>query len=304
MASKQMEDLTILYGSWVAASAKNPNMTLAELRDQVETWPVVAAEPGGVDYGETDAGGVPAMWIVPKGCAKDRVILCLHGGGFVGGSMYSHRKAYAHLAKAIGCRALVPNYRLTPEHPHPAQLEDALAAYRFLLSEGVPPSHIAVGGDSAGGGLAISLLLAARDRGLALPAACLPLSPWTDMDLTGETYGSNHGKDALFSKEMIGGLVFMRLGPSGNRRDPLVSPIYGDLRRLPPMYIQVGGDELLVDDSRSLAKAAVKAGVEVHLEIVPGMQHNFLFTAGRAPEADEGIRRWADWARPKLGLGA
>jgi epsilon-lactone hydrolase len=129
------------------------------------------------------------------------------------------------------------------------------------------------------------------------------LSPWIDMELSGDTMESNVGKDALFpSKHNIEPLIQMRIGPRGNRRDPLVSPLYGDLRRLPPLYIQVGGDELLVDDSRRLAERATEAGVEVRIDIVPGQQHCFLFNAGRAAEADDGILRWAEWERPKLGL--
>jgi epsilon-lactone hydrolase len=300
---QESDQLTNLYRSWVDAFGKSPNMAVDERRNMLEHWGDVTVEPGGVDYAETDAGGVPAMWAVPKGSAQDRVILCMHGGGFVTGSMYSHRKVFAHLAKAVGARALILNFRRTPEHAHPAQVEDTVTAYRWLLEQGIEPNHIAFARDSAGGGLAVSALILARDRGLPLPAASMPLSPWVDMELSGETMVSNVGKDALFSgRESIEVLVTMLLGQGGNRRDPLASPLYGDLRRLPPLYIQVGGDELLVDDSRRLAERAQQAGLEVRLDIVPGQQHCFLFSAGRTPEADQGIRRWADWVRPKLGL--
>ena len=304
MPSKETEDLRSLYQNWVAAFAANPQMPLEERRDMIEHWGDVTAEPGGVDYIETDAGGVPAMWAVPKGCAEDRVILCLHGGGFVSGSMYSHRKVYGHLARATGCRALILNFRRTPEHRYPSQVEDVVAAYRWLLDGGVKADHIALAGDSAGGGLAVSALFAARERRLPAPAAAMPLSAWLDMDLSGETMVSNRGKDALFpGKEAIEPLVSMFLGEGVDRQDPLASPLYGDPAGLPPLYLQVGGDELLVDDSRRLAERARQTGVDVRLDIFPGLQHCFHFSAGHAREADDAIRKLAEWVRPKLGLG-
>jgi acetyl esterase/lipase len=304
MPSKETEELRSLYRSWVAAFAAHPNMPLDERRDMVEHWGDVTAEPSGVDYIETDTGGVPAMWAVPKGCAEDRVVLCLHGGGFVSGSMYTHRKVYGHLAKAIGCRALILNFRRTPEHKHPAQVEDAIAAYRWLLEQGIKANHIALAGDSAGGGLVVSALFLAREQRLPTPAAAMPLSAWFDMELSGETMESNRGKDALFpGRELIEPLVSMFLGPDGNRKDPLASPLYGDLANLPPLYLQVGGEELLLDDSRRIAERARKAGVDVRLDVFPGLQHCFHFSAGRAREADDAIRKLANWVRPKLGLG-
>ena len=303
MPSKETEGLKRLYQSWVAAFAANPNMPLDERRDMIEHWGDVSAEPGGVDYIETDAAGVPAMWAVPKGCSEDRVVLCLHGGGFVSGSMYTHRKVYGHLAKAIGCRALILNFRRTPEHKYPAQVEDAITAYRWLLDGGIKANHIALAGDSAGGGLAVSALFAARERRLPAPAAAMPLSAWLDMELSGETMESNRGKDALFAgKEAIEPLVTMFLGERGNRRDPLASPLYGDLTGLPPLYLQVGGDELLVDDSRRIAERARKAGVDVRFDIFPGLQHCFHFSVGHARESDDAIRRLANWVGPRLGL--
>ena len=164
------------------------------------------------------------MWVVPKGCADDRVLLCLHGGGYVTGSMYTHRKLFAHIAKAVGCRGLILDYRLAPEHVHPAQLDDVMAAYSWLLNSGIAPHHIALTGDSAGGGLSVAALLRARDEHLPLPAASIPLSPWLDMEVSGGTVVSNLGKDALFRKEGIERLVSMFLGPNGHRQDPPVGP--------------------------------------------------------------------------------
>jgi len=276
-------------------------MSLDEQRDMIERWPVIAAEPRGIDYIETEVGGVTALWAAPKGCAEDRVVLCAHGGGFMTGSMYSHRKFFGHLAKAIGCRALIPDYRRSPEHAFPAALDDMVAAYRWLLDQGLEANHIALAGDSSGGGLIIASQLRVRDVGLPMPAASLPISPWLDMAVTGESIASNFGKDALFTKEMIQGLARAVLGDA-DPRDPFASPLYADLSGLAPIYIQVGGDEMIRDDSVRIAERAKKAGVDVRLDVFPGQQHTFQMAAGRAPLADEAIRRMADWVRPKLGL--
>ncbi|HTX09757.1 MAG TPA: alpha/beta hydrolase [Solirubrobacteraceae bacterium] len=285
-----------LYLQWTASRIRgNQNDT--------ESWGDLTAEPRGVDYTETQAVGLPALWAVPKDCAEDRVLLCMHGGGFIGGSIYSHRKLFAHLAKAARARALVFEYRLAPEHIHPAPLDDALTAYRWLLDQGIDPAHVAFAGDSSGGGLALTTQLRAREVGLPLPAAALLISPWVDMQQSGESYKSNWASDAFFYKELVDGLASMFLGPDGNATDPLASPLYADLTGLAPMSIQVGGDETLLDDSRSLADRACAAGVEVELAIFPGQQHTFQMTAGRAAEADEAIRALAAWVRPKLGLG-
>jgi acetyl esterase/lipase len=281
----------------------NPEMPLDEWRDMVEGWIVLTAEPGAVDYIETDSGGVLAMWAVPKDCAEDRVILCLHGGGFVTGSMYTHRKLFGHLAKTIGARALILNFRRPPEHVHPAQLEDSVAAYTWLLHQQIEPLHIALAGDSAGGGLCITTQLALREKRLPMPAGAMLLSPWVDMEVLGSSWESNDRVEALFTRKiMVQGLAKMLLGPDGNPRDPHTNPLYADLTGLSPVYIQVGGDEVLLDDSRRLAERARNAGVDVRLDIFPEQQHTFQMCAGRAPEADDAIRRLADWARPRLGL--
>jgi epsilon-lactone hydrolase len=303
MADRDAGALTALYRDWAAALAAAPQMPLDELRLMFEHWGDVTAEPGAVDYLETEAGGVPALWAVPKGGAGDRAVLCLHGGGYVAASMYTHRKVYGHLAKAIGCRALIPHYRRAPEHLHPAQVDDAAAAYRWLLGEGFAAPHIALTGDSAGGALAVTTLLRARERNLPLPAASMPLSPWVDLECTGETLVANRDKDAIVQKEVVETMAATVLGEGGSRRDPLANPLYADLRGLPPIYIQVGGDETLLDDSRRLAERARAAGVEVRLDVFPEMQHVFHFSAGHLSEADEAIRRLADWVRPRLGLG-
>jgi epsilon-lactone hydrolase len=299
MATKESEAVTTLYRSWLEIPTRNPDWSLEDQRDLIEGWNVLTTEPGGVDYLEIDAGGVPAMWAAPKGCEESRVLLCLHGGGFITGSIYTHRKLFAHLATALGVRALLVSYRLVPETAHPAPVEDVVAAYRWLLEQGIAAEHVAFTGDSAGGLLSITAQLHARHDGLPLPAAAMLISPWIDMEVTGETMESNNGKDALFSKPWVQEMAQLYLG-GADPRDPGVNPLHADLAGLPPIYIQVGDQELLLDDSRRLAERARAAGVDVRLDVFPEQQHTFQMMAGRAPEADDAIRRLAEWARPKL----
>lgn len=272
-------------------------------RPDDESWGDLTAEPRGVDYLETDAGGVPAMWAVPKDSDKDRVLLCLHGGGFVSGSIYTHRKMFGHLAKAVGARALLAGYRLLPEGTYPAPVDDVERAYRWLLDEGTTPGNIAFAGDSVGGWLAITTQLRARRHGLPLPAAAMLLSPSVDLEVTGESFDANREKDPFFHREVVLGLVGAFLGET-DPRDPLASPLHADLGGLGPLYIQAGGDEGLADDARMLDEHARKAGVDVRLEVFPGMLHTFQMAAGRAPEADDAIAKLAGWVRPRLGLPA
>jgi monoterpene epsilon-lactone hydrolase len=301
MPSKQSE---AVKRHWTAArlAGDRPDDEQPDVESSNDAWGNLTAEPRGVDYLETDAGGLPAMWAVPKHSAGDRVLLCMHGGGFISGSIYSHRKMFAHLAKATGAPALIFDYHLAPEHTHPAQVDDATDVYRWLLDHGISPKHIAFAGDSCGGGLAITAQLRGRERSLPLPAAAMPFSPWVDMEATGESYVTNRDRDAFFSSDLVRGLAGMFLGEGGDSRDPLANPLYADLSDLGPIYIQAAGDEVLLDDARRLDKHARKAGVDVRLDVFPDMQHTFQMAAGRAPEADEAIRRMADWVRPKLNL--
>jgi epsilon-lactone hydrolase len=302
MSDTRPDPVKDLYQRWSETFAERGELPLDEWRELIEEWAQATAEPGGVDYLEVDAGSVPAMWLVPKGAAADRVVLGLHGGGFVVGSMYTHRKLFAHLAKAIGARALVPDYRRPPEHTHPAPLEDSLAAYRWLLDQGIEASHVVFTGDSAGGGLVVTTMLLAREQGLPLPSGGMLLSPWLDHKHTGRSWDENEDKDVLLNREFSQRLTDMLLGDSGDPQDPLVSPLYADLTGLPPLYIQASRDEGIVDDGRRFAERAGEAAVDARVDLFGGQQHTFQIGAGRSPEADEAIRRLAEWARPKLGL--
>lgn len=301
MASPQANAIKDLYNGWMEVMAANPEMSLDEMRDLFEHWGDITGEPGGVDYTEVDAGGVEAMWAVPKGCAEDRVLLCTHGGGYVCGSMYTHRKMFGHIAKAVGCRALILHYRRAPENPHPAQVQDSVAAYAWLLEQGYKAEHIATTGDSAGGALSTSVLLGIREKGLPLPVAAMPMSPWYDPEGTGDSLTTNADKDTLVQKPVLEGMAGMFLG-EGSPKDPLANLLQADLSGLPPIYIQVGGHETLLDDSLRFEKLAAKAGVDVKVDVYPEMQHVFHFMAGRAPEADDAVAKMAAWVKPKLGL--
>jgi epsilon-lactone hydrolase len=301
MPSKQVLEVNQHWESTAAAMASMP--PLDEWRDKTEKeWTNLTAEPGGVDYLEVDAGGVLAMWIVPKNCVQNRVLLCMHGGGYFSGSMYTHRKMFGHLAKAVGCRALNIHYRRSPEHSHPAQIDDTISAHRWLLDQRIEGRHIALVGDSSGGALAIAGLLRARDTGLPTPAGAMTISAFLDLELQGKSYETNREKDVLFRKEMISALVGMFLGEHGDLRDPYASPIYATLKGLPPVYMQAGADEGLLDDSRTFAEKAKGENVDVTLEVFPEMLHTFQMAAGRAPEADQALNKMADWGRRILGL--
>ncbi|KWV45565.1 esterase [Bradyrhizobium macuxiense] len=274
-----VERLRNVYARWTRTTQ------IAQMRDdwddlfrgRARVWPEHRFE----------AGGVPAEWIVAANAPADRTILYVHGGGFRIGSIESHRDLMQRLSTAVGARVLGINYRLCPEHAFPAPVEDALSAYRWLLDSGVPPGSIALAGDSAGGGLVLACMFAARAANLALPSAALLMSPWTDLAATGATFVSRADVDPLHQRPMILSMAKAYLGPSGDPLDPLASPLYGELEGLPPLLIQCGDCETILDDSMCLADRAAKAGVAVELEVYPSMIHVFqafgeLSAAGRA----------------------
>lgn len=235
-----------------------------------------------------DVNGVPGEWITPQNVINGRVILYLHGGYYMIGSIQSHRNLAGNIANAAQARALIINYRLAPEHPFPAGLDDALNAYNWLLEQGTQPSRIVLAGDSAGGGLVLATLLALRERGNPLPAAAICLSPATDLTLSGESWKFNAKKELIVTSKISEQVQSLYLGGI-NPHDPLVSPLFGDLHGLPPLLIQVGSDEVLLSDSTSFAERARAAGVDVTLEVWPGMQHVWQFTASFVPEARRAI---------------
>ncbi len=257
--------------------------------------------PDGVTGTPVDAGGRPAEWIEAADADTTRVVLYLHGGGYVAGSIDSHRNLTGHLAQAIGCRVLALDYRLAPEHPHPAPVDDAVAAVRWIVAQGVSPEHIAVAGDSAGGGLTVATLLALRDAGDPLPGAAVCISPWVDMEFTGASMTTRADADPMVTPGSIGQMAAMFLGEGGDVRDPLAAPLHADLAGLPPLLIHVGDAEVLLDDSTRLAAKAEEAGVDVTLEVWPEMVHVWHASAGYVPESDAAIAAIAEFLREQLG---
>jgi len=252
-------------------------------------WEALHAPPPSVPPAiPVSANGVDAAWIGADGLRRDRAVLYFHGGGFQMGSIETHRALAAAIAAGAGCRVLSVNYRLAPEHRFPAPLEDALAAYEWLRASGIAARHIAVAGDSAGGGLAVSLMLSLKMRGIALPAAAALMSPWTDMEASGESFETRAAADPFHQRAMIKALAKTYLG-GADPKDTLASPVRGDLSGLPPMLIQVGDRETVLDDARLLAERARSAGVEVRLEVWPEMVHVFQLYADAIAQGREAI---------------
>ncbi|MGH7059860.1 MAG: alpha/beta hydrolase [Stellaceae bacterium] len=255
--------------------------------------------PAAVSTIALDAGGVPADRVTAPGSRADRHILYLHGGAFCAGSPQLYRNLTWRLAGAAGATALVPDYRLAPEYPFPAALDDATRAYDWLLADGADPRRIAVAGDSAGGGLVFSLLLRLRDSGRPLPVAAAALSPWTDLALTGASLKGNTAKDPLLDARQLPRVTRWYLD-GADPRQPAASPVYGDCRGLPPVLIQVGSDEILHDDAVRMAERMRAGGAEATLEIWPRMPHVWQLFAGILPEARRAIVRIGEFLRPHL----
>ncbi len=216
--------------------------------------------------------GVPGSWFTPPNPRPRSAILYLHGGGYVMGSVATHRSLVARLARATGVRCLALDYRLAPEHPFPAGLEDACAVHRWLMAEGIPASGIVFAGDSAGGGLVLGTLVALRDAGERLPAAAVCLSPLADLELSGDSATRGGIDDPMVSRD--GTLVMAEAYLQGsNARDPRASPVHADFRGLPPLLVEVGTREILLDDAKRVAERARTAGVDVRLEIGEGLTH-------------------------------
>jgi epsilon-lactone hydrolase len=244
------------------------------------------------------AGTVKAEWVTAPGAASDRAILHLHGGGYVIGSINTHRALAAGLSRAAKARVLLIGYRLAPEHPHPAAVEDALAAYRWLLAQGFSPNRLAIAGDSAGGGLTIAALVALRDAGEKLPAAGVCLSPWVDLEGIGESMTTKAELDPMVKKDSLVQLATLYLGGK-DPRTPLAAPLYADLSGLPPLLILAGTWETLLDDASRIAERARKAGVDVTYEPAEGMIHVWQLFAPILDEGKQSIERIGQYVRGK-----
>ncbi|MFI0229777.1 alpha/beta hydrolase [Streptomyces sp. NPDC017086] len=259
--------------------------------------------PGGIRTARTTLGGRPALRVEPDGGPRAGTILYFHGGGWVYGSPETALPLTGHLVAGTGFRALSPDYRLAPEHPFPAAIEDTLSAYRALLDSGTDPSAVAFAGDSAGGGLAVTTCLAARDAGLPLPAAIVAFSPGLDATRSGESMSTKDGVDPVLTRAGVEHTGAMYLA-GADPRQPLLSPaVLADLTGFPPLLIQVGTNEILLDDSTRLAARARAAGVDVILDVTADVPHVFQAFTGLLDEAEEALDRAVLFLTQRLGAG-
>jgi monoterpene epsilon-lactone hydrolase len=270
------------------------SLTTAERRAQYERAEKVFPTPAEVKVERVNAPAAPAEWLRPPSAAPGRVVLYLHGGGYVIGSPRSHRHLAAAIAGAAGASALLLDYRLAPEHPFPAAVEDATSAYRWLLDQAIAPERIVIAGDSAGGGLTVATLLALREARVPLPAGGVCISPWVDLTCSGASYGTKAEADPIVRRSGVEEMARAYLGATPPRT-PLASPLFADLRGLPPLLIHVGSDEVLLDDSVRLAERTQAAGVDATLEVYDRMIHVwhwFLPMLDEAQTAVEAIGRF------------
>jgi monoterpene epsilon-lactone hydrolase len=276
------------------ASAGQAPPTLQELRAAFIPGDSLHPVPDDVLGKEVDAGGVPAHWLAAPGTDADRVLLFLHGGGYELGSLRSDGELAARLGRASGMRVLFPEYRLAPEHPFPAAIDDVLAAWRWLRTDqGLSARSMAVAGDSAGGGLAVALLVALRDAGEALPAAAALMSPTVDLTSSGASMTERVDQDLISTPAMLRQFASDYLA-GADPKTPLASPLFASLSGLPPLLVQVGTADLLLSDSERLATAAAEAGVDVTLQVAGGLPHVYQLLLGtpEAAEATEQIERF------------
>ncbi len=272
---------------------------LAQMRASMELGSAATPLPSDVKFEAVSANGVSAEWAIAPGARDDRVLVYVHGGGYTMGSLATHRALCARLSRLARLRVLNVAYRLAPEHPHPAAVEDATAAVRWLYAQGFAPCRVAIGGDSAGGGLTLATLLALRDSGAPLPAAGVCISPWTDLSASGESIRTKASVDPMVTEGPLRQMAAAYLGGK-DARTPLASPLFADLRGLPPLLVQVGDAEILLDDATRLASRARDAGVDVTLEVWEEMFHVWHAFAEILPEAARACERIATWLEPRL----
>lgn len=255
--------------------------------------------PAGVSFEACQVNQVSCEWVSPEQASTSAVLLYFHGGGYVMGDAVAHRNLSWRLARASGMRVLMVNYRLAPETPFPAALEDATAVFEWLLSQGYAADKIVIGGDSAGGGLVLATLLNLKNLGTDLPAAAILISPWVDLTLSGKSYIDNKATDPMLTRPALAAWAECYL--SGREATaPLASPLFADLNDLPPMLVHVGSTEILNSDSERLVDKVIELGGSAALKVWPKMVHVFHLFAGRIPEADQAINELGDYCRANI----
>jgi epsilon-lactone hydrolase len=293
MPSPELEKLVAA----LRAAEFSGNRTIEEMRAGWENF--ASAFPPGVDiaFEHVNASGVPAEWVRAPAAAPDRVVLFFHGGGYTIGSLASYRNFTGNLARATQASLLAVGYRLAPEHPFPAALDDAVASYHWLIGEGIPASRIVLAGDSAGGGLALATAVALRDMGAPRPAAIVAVCPSTDLAKEGASVRERAHLDPVVNYESSMAHALRYVGEKANLKNPLASPLYADLHDLPPTLILVGTHESLFDDSARFAAKAEAAGVAVELDIWESMIHDWPLFADSLPEGREAIAKIGNYVR-------
>jgi monoterpene epsilon-lactone hydrolase len=284
----------------LAAQVANPPATSPSLEETRAGFVAMTAGfvvPSDVRVERANAGGVPAAWISAPGARDDAALLYLHGGGYMLGSIQTHTELCSRIARATGLRALALDYRLAPEHPYPAAVEDAVAGYRWLRSQGLEASQIAIAGDSAGGGLTLATLVALRERGEELPACAVCLSPLTD--LTGAGPDEAHD-DPLLTRESVQMMADTYL-QGADAKQPTASPVLADFRGFPPLLLQVGTRERLLPDSQRVAERARAAGVDVTLEKGQGLIHVWHLFGPEMPESRDAVATIGAFVRKHTG---
>jgi acetyl esterase/lipase len=275
------------------------NTSIPQFREKCEKFARnLAKVPEGIEITPVSVAGQPGEWILPAQALKDKVIFYIHGGAFVSGSCLDHRMHVAKFVQGTGIPALLFEYRLAPEHPYPAGFEDCVAAYRWLLAEGVAPDRVVIAGESAGGTFCLALLLALRDQGLPLPKAGVVLSPLTDFKFTGESHRTKAG--VCLSPPGMNTVCCKYYVGDQDPGLPYISPLYGDLHGLPPIAIYVGDDETLRDDSVRFAEKAQAAGVDVTLKVEQGMVHCYPLLPPFIPESRQAMEEICAFIRTQL----
>jgi phosphinothricin tripeptide acetyl hydrolase len=295
MASEEIKTVREM----LAAFPVMKDQTIQQLRAQMEEWVGSFPLPEGVSVETVDANGVPAEWVEAPGAWGDTVFLYLHGGGYALGSLATGRHLAAAFSEAAATRVLSIDYRLAPEHPFPAAVNDAVAGFRWLVERGTSPEKVLIGGDSAGGGLSVATLVALRDAGDPMPSAGVCISPWVDLTCSSDTYRTKSETDPVIVPEDIRWLASLYLADQ-NPKTPLASPLFADLEGLPPLLIQVGSEEVLLDDAIGLDRRAREAGVESTLEVWEDMIHVWHVFFMMLKEGREGIARIGEYFKSRI----
>ena len=285
------------------ATFKNKKLSIAELRaNGVKNSKMLGEVSKNITVEKINMEGIQAEWLIPfsSSTRSEKVILYLHGGGYVTGSIEDHRMMCGLLANATGTKVLIPEYRLAPEHPFPAALDDALKVYQWLLDQGYSSANMIIAGDSAGGGLSVATVLALKEKSGSLPAAVVCLSPWADLALTGQSHTTKAKAEAILNKDVLHEWALCYTDES-NLTNPLVSPIHGDFHGFPPLLIQVGSEEILLDDATLLVEQAKSAGVHVTLKIWDGMWHVWQALGDLIPENKKTFEEIGQFVQRQFG---